>query len=103
VVNIAPVGTATLGAGLWGQLDLAGDAWEWNLDSFDSPEYGACTDCAYFGPFGPSGVNGQRVIRGGNFFYDASLLSVSLTPPPDGYEIQPGRENDIGFRCARAP
>ena len=33
VANIAPVGTATLGAGLWGQLDLAGNMWEWNLDS----------------------------------------------------------------------
>ncbi len=30
--NIAPVGTATLGAGCWGQLDLAGNVWEWNLD-----------------------------------------------------------------------
>ena len=25
VTNIAPVGTATLGAGVWGQLDLAGN------------------------------------------------------------------------------
>ena len=32
VANIAPVGTATLGAGLWGQLDMAGEVWEWNLD-----------------------------------------------------------------------
>ncbi len=33
--NIAPVGTATLGAGLWLQLDLAGSVSEWNLDWFE--------------------------------------------------------------------
>jgi formylglycine-generating enzyme required for sulfatase activity len=31
-VSIAPVGTATKGAGLWGQLDLVGDVYEWALD-----------------------------------------------------------------------
>jgi|HubBroStandDraft_1064217.scaffolds.fasta_scaffold26442_2 sulfatase modifying factor 1 len=31
VTNIAAVGTATLGVGLWGQLDLAGELFEWNL------------------------------------------------------------------------
>jgi sulfatase modifying factor 1 len=36
VANIAPVGTATLGAGRWGQLDLAGDEYQWNLDSWSS-------------------------------------------------------------------
>ena len=33
IANIAPVGTAPMGAGLWGQLDLAGDGWELVLDS----------------------------------------------------------------------
>ena len=32
VANIAPVGTPTLGAGRWGQLDMAGEDFEWNLD-----------------------------------------------------------------------
>jgi sulfatase modifying factor 1 len=41
----APVGTATLGAGRWGQLDLAGNVNEWILDSYAS--YGEpCADCA---------------------------------------------------------
>ena len=32
IANIAPVGTAALGAGLWGQLDLVGNVTQWNLD-----------------------------------------------------------------------
>ena len=46
VTNIAPVGTATLGAGLWGQLDLAGNVWEWNLDWYATHYVDPCTDCA---------------------------------------------------------
>jgi hypothetical protein len=43
--GFAPVGTATLGLGRWGQLDLDGNVSEWNLDF--SNEYGEpCTDCA---------------------------------------------------------
>lgn len=30
--DVAPVGIAALGAGLWGQLDLVGNVSEWNLD-----------------------------------------------------------------------
>jgi formylglycine-generating enzyme required for sulfatase activity len=43
--GVAPVGTTTLGAGLWGQLDLLGEVHEWNLDwyaTYDDP----CVDCA---------------------------------------------------------
>jgi formylglycine-generating enzyme required for sulfatase activity len=32
--GLAPVGFASLGAGRWGQLDLVGEVWEWNLDWF---------------------------------------------------------------------
>jgi len=34
VSNIAPVGSAARGAGRWGQLDLAGNVWQWNLDGY---------------------------------------------------------------------
>jgi sulfatase modifying factor 1 len=47
VVNIAPVGTATLGAGAWGQLDMGGELLEWNLDAYSSSYPNPCTDCAY--------------------------------------------------------
>jgi len=89
--NIAPVGTATLGAGLWGQLDLVGDVWEWEMDW--SANYAACTDCADF----TSASN--RVIRGGDFsFVESTLFPTgrSSSPPAPGGGI-------IGFRCARAP
>src|SRR5580704_6417793 len=36
VTNIAPVGLAAQGAGAWGQLDLVGNVWQWNLDAFAS-------------------------------------------------------------------
>jgi formylglycine-generating enzyme len=45
--DIAPVGTATLGAGLWGQLDMAGELFEWNLDWYYAIYVDPCTDCAY--------------------------------------------------------
>jgi formylglycine-generating enzyme len=100
--NIAPVGTATAGAGLWGQLDLAGELWEWTLDWFS--QYSACTDCAELGmTVGPFlGPFSDRVIRGGDF----SVLNASTTDlsPPFRYQYDPsGRVSNVGFRCARAP
>jgi sulfatase modifying factor 1 len=93
VGNIAPVGTATLGAGLWGQLDLAGELWEWNLDW--SANYAACTDCADF----TATSQPNRVFRGGNFINDSSDLL-----PPSRYGNTPTyRGSVIGFRCARTP
>jgi formylglycine-generating enzyme len=95
VTNIAPVGTATLGAGLWGQLDLVGEVWEWNLDwngAFVDP----CQDCAYLSStFG-------RVIQGGEadaYEFLSPSLRDSLTPA-NRYDY-----NDVyvGFRCARSP
>jgi formylglycine-generating enzyme required for sulfatase activity len=88
----APVGTATLGAGLWGQLDLAGNVNEWNADWFASYA-GPCTDCADLT------AASFRVIRGGYFDNDPSYL------------LPPGRSDDpptvrsicLGLRCARGP
>jgi formylglycine-generating enzyme required for sulfatase activity len=93
VANVAPVGTATLGAGLWGQLDLAGDINEWVLDWY-ADYVDPCTDCADFTTT-PSG----RVFPGGDFFNPVS-------PPPAryGYGRPAERGNGhIGFRCSRSP
>jgi formylglycine-generating enzyme required for sulfatase activity len=113
VGNIAPVGTATLGAGIWGQLDMEGEVSEWNLDldndlAEDRPYNGPCTDCAdlttYCGlpiGYGPNECPDYnfRVIQGGDFSDDASFLL-----PPDRGAIEPtGRDQGAGFRCARAP
>jgi formylglycine-generating enzyme required for sulfatase activity len=90
--NIAPVGTATLGAGLWGQLDMAGEELEWNLDWYAS--YAGSIDGANLTPAS------ARVIRGGDGFNGGA----SNLLPPDRYDGTPaGRYADDGFRCARTP
>jgi len=91
VANIAPVGYGTLGAGLWGQLDLAGDVDEWNLDWYG--KYAGCTDCA------DVATASERVARGGDFVSSASFLL-----PPNRYRYLPtARGVAGGFRCARSP
>jgi formylglycine-generating enzyme required for sulfatase activity len=94
VSNIAPVGTATQGAGLWGQLDLAGDVNQWNLD-WRSTYVDPCTDCVYLTP----GSRG-RVGRGGDFYFKATDLLASFRT---GSQTPSYRNDNIGFRCARTP
>jgi formylglycine-generating enzyme len=88
----APVGTATLGAGRWGQLDLAGNVNEWTLDSF-STYTTPCTDCANLD------ATSLRVVRGGYFDDDAAYL----LPTSRSDDAPESRSACIGFRCARAP
>jgi formylglycine-generating enzyme required for sulfatase activity len=91
--GLAPVGTATMGAGKWGQLDLAGEIWEWNLDwknTYVSP----CTDCVSMTKAS------YRIVRGDN--YGGSVNN--LVPTVRGGDIAPeGRDSNFGFRCSRAP
>jgi formylglycine-generating enzyme required for sulfatase activity len=92
-VNIAPVGTATLGVGRWGQLDMAGEVWEWILDGYKSPYAGPCADCAYLA------TTSLRGFRGSAF--DAP--ENSLAAPVRGYDHATDFFDFIGFRCARTP
>jgi formylglycine-generating enzyme required for sulfatase activity len=101
VLNIAPVGTATLGVGLWGQLDLVGNVFQWTLDLMDV-DYHPCTDCARLmtdmpGP--PLGTAGPfRVLRGGAF--DSSTRSDH---PAYRFAEPEFAHGDMGgFRCARS-
>ena len=100
--NIAPVGSATLGVGRWGQLDLAGEAWEWTLDAFNlfaNP----CTDCAYLEllpSMSSTGVYcGSKVTRGGLFNSPADFL----TPAARGFFGSSQSTSGTGVRCARTP
>ena len=102
VSNIAPVGTAASGAGFSGQLDLAGNLWQWNLDwsapySSGSPDSldSICTDCACL-----TG-DANRVLRGGNF---SVYGGISYLLPATRNEDSPSdRSYDVGIRCARTP
>jgi sulfatase modifying factor 1 len=95
VANVAPVGTATLGAGAWGQLDLAGELDEWNLD-WHAPYVTPCVNCAYLDSPGPK-IAG-RVLRGGDFETDIPLIAAYR------YDAVPAsRALAFGFRCARSP
>jgi formylglycine-generating enzyme required for sulfatase activity len=90
---IAPVGTATAGAGLWGQLDLAGNVGEWTMDWF--ADYASpSTDAANLN------ASSYRVTRGAYFESAMSDLVSTyrtfLTPSGLG-------SNYDGFRCARTP
>ncbi|WP_437278779.1 SUMF1/EgtB/PvdO family nonheme iron enzyme [Sorangium sp. So ce375] len=83
------------GDGRWGHADLAGNGWEWVLDSYwydpvDLPS--ECNDCANLTDFS------RRTIRGGGWFYDASgLRSYSR------YDGTPWVRSFTGVRCARTP
>ena len=93
-LNITPVGAASSGVGLWGQLDLGGEVDSWNLDSWDDVYVDPCTDCTYLAI---SATNG--VLRGGAF--EESV--VYTLPPTRNFNARGYRYPDVGFRCARIP
>jgi sulfatase modifying factor 1 len=89
VANVSPVGYAMQGAGLWGQLDLVGNVYEWIMDSL--APYSACTNCA--------NLTSNGGFRGSDFVGYSSNLVPSIRYVLNG----PGRNSSIGFRCARSP
>lgn len=90
--KIAPVGTTSLGAGRWGQLDLAGNVWQWDLDGYNS-YITQCDDCVALDTESPN------LFRGGGFSNDAGQLA----PTYYGTQVSTRRRYDTGLRCARAP
>ncbi|CAN5924997.1 hypothetical protein BH11MYX4_BH11MYX4_01250 [soil metagenome] len=87
----APVGTPALGLGAWGQLDLAGNVAEWNLDG-EGP-FTPCENCSDLAS------GSRRVIRGGKY----SSKETDLLPTFRASGPPTLRDNGVGFRCARAP
>jgi formylglycine-generating enzyme required for sulfatase activity len=99
--SVAPVGTPALGEGLWGQLDLAGEASEWNLDWYADPYVDPCHDCAFL--LSPPPLPGEsspgRVLRGGDYGFD----SDSLPAAHRNFSSPSLRSAQNDFRCARTP
>jgi sulfatase modifying factor 1 len=92
--HLAPVGSAPLGAGRWGQLDLTGEVQAWTLDA---PNFGGrlpepCVNCT-----NAQSAYNERVAEGGAFGI-ATALSPQTTLSDPG-----GRALDLGIRCAHAP
>jgi sulfatase modifying factor 1 len=81
-----------LGDGKWGQSDLAGNVFEWNLDYY-APYVSPCSNCGNFTD------TSARVIRGGAFGNPASLQLTSARNSDDPLS----RTISLGVRCARAP
>ena len=94
--KIQTVGSREPGNGKWGQADLVGNAWEWNLDVYANPyAQSSCLNCANTAATASS----QRAFRGGSAGNDASYLLSSTRASRD-----PGDHNGfIGARCARTP
>jgi formylglycine-generating enzyme len=87
---LRPVGSKPAGNGMWGQADLAGNVFEWNLDwagSYVLP----CNDCAYL-----TG-SASRVLRGGGGGLDSSRLRSSYR----GLGTPSFRDVSLGIRCVR--
>jgi formylglycine-generating enzyme required for sulfatase activity len=95
--NLAPVGTAQLGAARWGQLDLGGNVRGWVLD-WEAPYGNPCVDCAELTL--PDGAPPYRVHRG-SYYYD--YAESDLHPTARDAYFPWKRYGGIGFRCARSP
>jgi formylglycine-generating enzyme len=102
---ILDVGSLPLGAGKFGQLDLAGNLREWVRDFYVDPYPMPCSNCAQY----VAGANGStnRVLRGGDY---GSFAAIPPTPQRAlasvlaGYRIDDDpihRSSRIGVRCAR--
>ncbi len=93
-LHVAPVGTPTLGAGLWGQVDMAGEVGEWMLDRYDPTYIDPCVDCFTDLPRDTPG----QAVRSAHF----GGLAILLPTYREG-DLPVQRSSRIGFRCARSP
>lgn len=93
VGTVVPVGSYPAGVSPYGAHDLAGNAFEWVADWYDSGYYGSSPAS---NPTGPS--NGRvRVLRGGSWYGDPRILRAS-----GRFRHAPSLRNIyFGFRCAR--
>jgi len=102
--NPDPVGSHPMGAGLWGHLDLAGNAWEFVHDTCttaDSYEANNATDPLTV----IAGSDYNRIARGGSFRYlspQARTAYRQMVPEVGSPTYTAVRLDDLGWRCARS-
>ncbi len=93
----APVGSYEKGISPYGAYDMAGNVWEWTKTIYDQSNY----SYPYQGGDGrenESSINMLRVVRGGAWNFEGSLLRSSgrhRFNPTESY-------NGVGLRCARS-
>jgi sulfatase modifying factor 1 len=93
--DILEVGKKPLGKGKWGQMDMSGSVWEWNMDLYQDPYALPCVDCANL--VDPAAIH--RTIRGGAFPHQALGLLTE-----NRFHADPDIPNNaIGLRCAKTP
>ncbi len=95
VGDTTAVGSYPNGASPYGALDMAGNAWEWVADWYDSSYY---ANSPTENPPGPTSGD-YRVLRGGSWHdleNSARAAGRGRRGPSDGF-------SRLGFRCARSP
>jgi formylglycine-generating enzyme required for sulfatase activity len=86
----SPVGIYPASNGPFGHCDLAGNVWEWCLDTWPGDQLSE----AWYWDSG-----GGRALRGGGWFGSVLRLQAAFRRRYPAWE----RSNDIGFRIAAAP
>jgi formylglycine-generating enzyme required for sulfatase activity len=89
-----PVGSKAARASPYGALDMAGNAWEWVNDWYDSGYYAISPTS---NPQGPDSGD-YRVLRGGSWNFGESDVRAA-----NRYDVVPTYRGDgVGFRCVVA-
>lgn len=95
----APVGVGRYAPNPAGLYDMAGNVWEWVLDSWEPTYFSRGVDPIAGGPVPDSAIGaitGRRVIRGGSYGGAAVNLRTRWR---DSHEAANAKEF-VGFRCA---
>jgi formylglycine-generating enzyme required for sulfatase activity len=93
----APVGSYPGRASPYGALDMAGNVWEYVVDSYDNTYY---AQSPAENPPGPEHLKGEhRVVRGGSWYTGRTGMRSA-----NRYHSEPGeRYALLGFRCLVVP